>query len=107
MSTSTFHISYSTHPHRPSPQPMSHPAHFSTQGPCRQPGLHHHPLTTPLDELVQQQRQILQDEPADVKGKELGSVPGAELEPDLRLVRMSEARVLNLASDLVYVINQR
>lgn len=73
--------------------------------PIQHPGVgahsYHNPLTTPLDELVQQQGQVLQDKPADVEGKELGSVPSAELEADLRLVCMPEPRILHLAGNLV------
>lgn len=85
---------FSTAAHRPE---------RSLAGPIRYPTLcsHQHPLTTPLDELVQQQGQVLQDKPADVEGKELGSVPSTELEPDLRLVCVSEAWILHLASNLV------
>lgn len=98
----------------PSPLPISLEADFSTAAHCRNSlppsrhlrvyprvASHQHPLTPPLDELVQQQGQVLQDKPADVKGKELGSVPSAELEPDLRLVCVSEAWVFHLAGNLV------
>lgn len=91
-SSPTRKVRFSTAAHRP-----------EQLGPIRYPGLgsHEHPLTAPLDELVQQQGQILQDKPADVEGEELGSVPSTELEPDLRFVCVSKAWVLHLASNLV------
>lgn len=65
--------------------------------------LHKHPLAPPFYELVHQQCEILQDKPAYVKCKEFGRVPSAELKPNLGFVRVSKARVLNLAGDLICV----
>lgn len=61
-----------------------------------------HPLTSPLDKLVQQHGQVLQNEPADVERKELRGVPRAELEADLRLILVPETGVFNLSGDLVW-----
>lgn len=44
-----------------------------------------HPLTPPLDELVKQNPNILQHEPADIESEELRRVPGAKLQTDVRL----------------------
>jgi len=60
-----------------------------------------HPLATALDKLVQQQAHVRQHETADVEPKELGRVPRAQLQPDLRLVGMTQPGILHLPRDLV------
>jgi len=61
-----------------------------------------HPLAATLDKLVEENRQIREDEAAYVKGEELGRVPGAQLQAHLGLVGMSEAGIFHLAGDLIY-----
>lgn len=60
------------------------------------------PLRSPLNELVHQQSQIRQNEPTDVESEELRSVADAQLETNVRLRRVLEARIFDLASDLVW-----
>lgn len=68
--------------------------------------MHHHqssqrPLRSPLDKLIHQQPQIGQNEATDVESEELRRVADAQLETDMRLRRVLEARIFDLASDLV------
>jgi hypothetical protein len=60
-----------------------------------------HPLAAPFDKLVQENRQVRKDEPAYVKGEELGRVPGAQLQAHLCLVCVSETGVLDLSGNLI------
>jgi len=62
---------------------------------------HEHPFATPLDEFVQHHRQVRQRKATNVKPKELGSMPSAELEPDLCFIGMSQPGVFDLPRDLV------
>lgn len=64
--------------------------------------LDEHPLTSPFDKFVQKHADIVQNKATDIKTKKLGCMTRAKLEADLRLVRMSKARVLNLASNLIF-----
>lgn len=64
---------------------------------------HQHPLAPTLDKFVQQDGQVRQNEATDVESKELGGVTRAKFQPDLSLVRMPQARVFDLACDLIYV----
>ena len=59
------------------------------------------PLRTPLDELVHQQAQVGQDEATHEEREELCRVTDAELQADVRLRRVLEARIFDLASDLI------
>ena len=60
-----------------------------------------HPLRAALDILVDQRADISEHEAAYIKAEKLGRVSGAELETDVRGRRVLEARVLNLARDLI------
>lgn len=59
------------------------------------------PLRPPLHELVNQQSQIRQHEPTHIKREELRRVPYAELQSDVRLRRMPQPWILDLARDLI------
>lgn len=62
---------------------------------------HKNPLAAPLDKLVQHERNVVEDEAADVEAKELGRMPRAQLEANVRGRTVLETRVFDLASDLV------
>lgn len=64
--------------------------------------LYKHPLTSSLDKLIHQQREILQDKSADVEREKLSRMSGAKLQPNLGLICVSKARVLDLAGDLIW-----
>ena len=59
------------------------------------------PLRASLDELVHQQAQVGQDEATHEEREELCRVTDAELQADMRLRRVLEARIFDLASDLI------
>ena len=59
------------------------------------------PLRASLDELVHQQAQVGQDEATHEEREELCRVTDAELEADVRLRRVLEARIFDLASNLI------
>lgn len=59
------------------------------------------PLRPPLDKLIHQRAQVRQHEAADVKREKLRRVPDAELQPHVRLRAVLQARVFDLAGDLV------
>lgn len=63
--------------------------------------LRERPLCASLDELVHQQAQVSQDEAAHEESKELRRMANAELEANVRLRRVLEARIFDLASDLI------
>lgn len=63
--------------------------------------LNENPLASALDKLVEEHRQVLQHETANVECEELGSMPSAKFETDLRLVLVSKARVFDLSGDLI------
>jgi hypothetical protein len=75
---------------------------------CRHKGhgfhvsLSERPLRASLDELVHQQAQVGQDEATHEEREELCRVTDAELEADMRLRRVLEARIFDLASNLIY-----
>jgi len=60
-----------------------------------------HPLAPALDELVQHHGHISQHKAADVEAEELCGVAGGEFEADVRGRRVLEARVFDLAGDLI------
>lgn len=60
-----------------------------------------HPLSASFDVLVHQRAEIREREPAHVEAEELGGVTDAELEPDVRGRRVLQARVLDLACDVI------
>jgi hypothetical protein len=64
-------------------------------------GLSERPLRTPLNKLVHQQSQVSQNKATHEKREELRCMPDAQLEADVRLRRVLEARIFDLASDLV------
>lgn len=68
---------------------------------CAALHLDQHPLTSPLDELVQHHGDIRQHEAADVEAEELCGVAGRQLQADMCRGRVLEAGVLDLAGDLV------
>ena len=63
--------------------------------------LNKHPLTPPLDELIQHKTHIGKHKPTDIKPEELGCMAGGEFQAHVRLRAVLEARVLDLARDLV------
>ena len=74
---------------------------------CRHKGhgfhvsLSERPFRASLDELVHQQAQVGQDEATHEEREELCRVTDAQLEADVRLRRVLEARIFDLASDLI------
>ena len=85
---------------------FTHPSLDQTDSECTKyrEGLNssQHPFRPPLHKLIQQHRQIGQRKPAHIKRKELGGVPRAQLDADLRLVAVPQAGVVDLAGDLVW-----
>ena len=59
------------------------------------------PFTSPLNELVYEHPDVGEDEAANIEAEKFRGVPSAELEPYLRFVGMSEARIFNLTCDLI------
>lgn len=59
------------------------------------------PFRSPLQELVDHQRQVCHDKAKDVKGKELGGVLDPQLQPYLGLVTAFQSGVLHLTRDPV------
>jgi hypothetical protein len=59
------------------------------------------PLRPPLDELIHQKAQIGQNEAAHVESEELRCMANAELEADVRLRRVLEPWVFDLAGNLI------
>lgn len=60
------------------------------------------PLTSSLDEFIEEHSNVVEHEAADVEAKELGGVTNAELETDLCLVGVSKAWIFDLTSNLIY-----
>ena len=60
-----------------------------------------HPLAPPLDEFIQHEPNVREDEAADVEREELRSVACTQLQSDVRLRRMLEAWIFDLARDLI------
>jgi hypothetical protein len=63
--------------------------------------LYCYPLTPPFQKLVQQHVKISHDKPTYIKAEKFGRVPRAELQPNLRLVRMPQPRIFHLPGNLV------
>jgi len=61
------------------------------------------PFTPSFDEFVQEHTNIVEDKTTYIETEELGSVAGAELEANLRLICMSKPRVFDLTCDLIYM----
>lgn len=59
------------------------------------------PLRASFDELVHQQAQVSQNEATHEEREELCRMTNAQLEADVRLRRVLEARIFDLASDLI------
>ena len=75
------------------------------QSPFSYHRLRQNPLTPSLDKLVQEQTQIGEGKSAHVEPKKFSSVPSAELKPNLRLVRVSQSRVVHLPGYLVCTLS--
>lgn len=63
--------------------------------------LNEDPFTPSLNEFVQKHADISEDESADVEAEEFCRMAGTKLKTDLRFVRMSETRVVDLTRDLI------
>lgn len=89
--------------------PPTNQPHYHNREP-RQHSTYHdplnkHPLAPPLDELIQHQTHVRQHEATDVEPEELRRMPRGEFQPHVRLRAVLEARVLDLARDLIYKKN--
>lgn len=87
--------------------PTNQPHYHNREPRQRSPYTYHnplnkHPLTPPLDELIQHQTHIRQHEATDIKPEELRRMARGEFQPHVRLRAVLEARVLDLARDLIY-----
>jgi hypothetical protein len=94
---------------------VSFPPHvvvsFSSSCPHRKKKITHHddgfnglserPLRPPLDKLIHQQSQVSQNEATHKEREELRCMPNTQLEAYVRLRRVLQARIFDLASDLV------
>ncbi len=60
-----------------------------------------YPLSPPLHELINQRAQVRQHKPTNIKPKELGCVPNAQLQPHMRRRRALKTRIFDLTGDLI------
>lgn len=63
--------------------------------------LRHHPLTSPLDILIEKSADIVHHEAADVEAEKLSSMASAELKAYLGFIGMTKSGVFHLSSNLV------
>jgi hypothetical protein len=64
--------------------------------------LYQHPLASSLDELIQHHGHISQNEATYVEAEELCGMASGQFETDVSRGRVLEARVFDLAGDLIY-----
>ena len=87
--------------------PTNQPHYHNREPRQRSPYTYHnplnkHPLTPPLDELIQHQTHIRQHEATDIKPEKLSRMARGKFQPHVRLRAVLEPWVLDLARDLVY-----